>query len=168
MENNLPLKDQMNMPSPSNLKHSGLWRRAAAATFDAGLGLTISIGIVFVLGLALGSKGYFIGLATSLSLWLMYCAGLESSDLQSTLGGRIFALKVTNADGERMSFWRAALRQVVRLLPVVFILSAIESNVDWLILATMTVAPGAFMLAIFNAKRQAAFDLVAKTLVYVR
>jgi uncharacterized RDD family membrane protein YckC len=156
------------MTTNTDLNHSGLWRRAAAATFDAGLGLTISIGIVFTLGLALGSKGYFIGLATSLTLWLMYSAGLESSDLQSTLGGRIFALKVTDAGGNRMSFWRAVLRQVFRLLPVVFILAAIELGENWLTAATLIVSPIVFLLALFNAKRQALFDIVAKTLVSVR
>lgn len=156
------------MTENTNLKHSGLWRRAAAASFDTILGLTISIGIVFVLGLALGSNGYFIGLAASILMWFMYSAGLESSDLQSTLGGRIFSLKVTDADGNRLSFWRAALRQVVRLLPVVLILAAIESEINGLVVSVMTVAPGFFLLALFNEKRQAIFDMVAKTMVYVR
>lgn len=156
------------MTTNTNLKHSGLWRRVAAASFDTVLGLTISIGIVFVLGLSLGSNGYFIGLAASILMWLMYSAGLESSDLQSTLGGRIFSLKVTDADGNRLSFWRAALRQVVRLLPVVLILAAIESEINGLVVGVMTVAPGFFLLALFNEKRQAIFDMVAKTMVYVR
>lgn len=156
------------MTSNTDINPSGLWRRAAAAAFDAGLGLTISIGILFVLGVALGAKGYMMGLAVSLTLWLMYSAGLESSDLQSTLGGRIFALKVTDAGGNRMGFWRAALRQLVRLLPVVFILAAIELGENWLTAATLAVSPIVFLLARFNAKRQALFDIVAKTLVSVR
>lgn len=156
--------DQMS----SSLKLSGLWRRTAAALFDAGLGLTISIGIVFVLGVALGSVGYFIGLGTSLALWLMYSAGLESSDLQSTLGGRIFSLKVTDSAGERLGFMRAALRQACRLLPVVLIFAAIESNISWLVVLSLALPPSAFLLALFNAQRQAAFDLAAKTLVFVR
>lgn len=152
----------------TNLTISGLWRRAAAATFDSCLGVTISIGVVFTLALAMGPTGYYWGLGVALLLWLLYSTGCESSDLQSTLGGRIFGLKVTDLNGQRLSFWRASLRQVARLLPAVFVMAAIEAEVNWLIVMTVVFAFAGFVIAAFNRQRQSIFDMVAKSLVYAR
>ncbi|MFY9618707.1 MAG: RDD family protein [Pyrinomonadaceae bacterium] len=52
----------------------------------------------------------------SLPFWLYYSL-LESSSRQATFGMRLFRLQVADTSGRRISFGRALLRTVVKLLP---------------------------------------------------
>lgn len=54
--------------------------------------------------------------AISLLTWMLYFALQESSGPQTTLGKRLFRLRVVGTDGERLSFGRAAYRAFVKLI----------------------------------------------------
>ncbi len=128
--------------------YAGFWRRFAAYAIDylvvllAGIvlgALAIRAGIV-----ANGTQGRF-------TLWLLagyflYCASLESSPWQATIGKRLIGIQVTNRRGERIGFARAAVRFVAKLLSV------------------LTLFVG-FLLIVITARKQALHDLVAGTLV---
>ena len=128
--------------------YAGFWRRFAAYAIDylvVLLGGIVLGAVVIRAGLvANGTQGRF-------TLWLLvgywlYCASLESSSWQATVGKRVIGIKVTNRHGERISFARAAARFVAKLLSVL----------------TMFVG---FLLIVLTARRQALHDLIAGTLV---
>jgi len=148
------------------LPYASLWRRAAASTFDGGLGVTISLGIAFIFGVVFGTPGLYFAVALSALLWWLYSAGLESSGLQTTLGGRIFSLRVASIEGARVGFWRASLRQGARIGAVLTIL-AVEEFVgerSLSVVVTALVVIG-FAMAAAMPRRQALFDLASKTVV---
>ena len=78
---------------------------------------------------------------------LLYFVVLESSALQATLGKKIFALRVTNYDGERISVIKAIARHLARL-----------------ILLPCTLGVGFFIIA-FTERKQGLHDLASKCLV---
>lgn len=75
-------------------------------------------------------------------LWLYY-AGFESSRLQGTPGKILMGIRVTDIDGQRLSFPRASLRFFWKQLTL----------------------PIGFVLAISTGRRQALHDLLAGSLV---
>ena len=89
--------------------YAGFWRRFAAYAIDYVL---VAVGSV-VLRLAasqVGAIGNGEFTLLLLAAYWLYCALLESSPWQATVGKRILGLKVTNARGERIGFARAAVR----------------------------------------------------------
>ena len=77
---------------------------------------------------------------------LLYFALMESSSMQATLGKKLVGIKVTDARGDRISFWRAVGRYLGKIV------------------STMTLMIG-FLMAAFTKKRQALHDMIASTLV---
>lgn len=77
--------------------------------------------------------------------WL-YWAGFESSPLMATPGKRAAEMRVTDMDGERISFARASARYFAKLLSAAPLLLG-------------------FLMAEFMPRRQALHDLIAHTLV---
>jgi uncharacterized RDD family membrane protein YckC len=75
-----------------------------------------------------------------------YWSLLESSPWQATLGKKAFHLKVTDLDGRRLTFLRASLRQVAKVI----------SEFTFLL---------GFVLAAFTPRKQALHDLLARCLV---
>lgn len=145
--------------------YASLWRRFAAALFDVGLGLTVAVAMAFIFGVVFGKMGLFAAIGLSSMLWWLYSAGMESSDMQSTLGGRIFSTRVSDANGERLSFWRASARQSARIGLVLLVAAAASSDVT-AVMVTAALAPLAgFIVAAFMPKKQALFDLAARTVV---
>jgi uncharacterized RDD family membrane protein YckC len=87
------------------------------------------------------------------SLWLLssaisflYFSLMESSKFQGTLGKMALNIKVTDMNGDRISFGKAALRAVGRY-------------VSGLIMCI------GYLLAAFTEKKQALHDMIASTLV---
>jgi uncharacterized RDD family membrane protein YckC len=126
--------------------YAGFWRRFAAYAIDY---------VIVLLGTAvLGAAATIAGLgddSARLSLaalvgYFLYCVLLESSPWQATVGKRALGLRVTNAQGERIGFARAATRFVAKLLSV------------------LTLCLG-FLLIFVTQRRQALHDLIAGTLV---
>ncbi len=140
--------------------YAGFWLRAVAYLID-GLLLAIALGPfaapimrnnnvgpspkeIFAFYSGWTRQSTALALLIQLADWL-YSATLESSAWQATLGKKIVGLKVTDADGHRLSFARATGRHFGKFL----------SNILFL----------GFILAGFTEKKQGLHDLIAGTLV---
>jgi uncharacterized RDD family membrane protein YckC len=131
-------------------RYAGFWMRFWAWLLDA---IILSIGIEFITNvIGIDSGGLFsdrfdVG-ATGFGLfaqWL-YGAMMESSSTQGTLGKMALSLKVTDLEGERISFGRATGRHFAKYVSAVILLIG-------------------FMMAGWTAKKQALHDMMADTLV---
>jgi uncharacterized RDD family membrane protein YckC len=137
--------------------YAGFWLRFAAYLID-----TIILGLVFVpVGVVLGlmqaasasSQGPdlmpgingLINVGSILAGWL-YSSLMESSSWQGTVGKKVVGLRVTDLDGNRISFGKATGRYFGKIL------------------SGMICMVG-FIMAAFTEKRQALHDMLAGTLV---
>jgi uncharacterized RDD family membrane protein YckC/Tfp pilus assembly major pilin PilA len=124
--------------------YAGFWRRVAASFVD-GLILTIP-GVV--LGLVLrGSPG--LSFLIQVLIGFLYYTLLHSSQAQATWGKRAFDIKVTDTEGERISYVHAVGRYFAVWL-------------SGLILGI------GFLMAAFTGSKQALHDLICGTLVVKR
>lgn len=158
----------------TRLPYAGFWERFVAALID---GLILGIpfwliasGLIFMFGgfglimrrtpppepgaamafLAPFFMILFIGmLCFTLVRWL-YFAGMESSERQATFGKSVMSLRVTNLEGQRLSFGHATGR----------FFSKIVSDLIPLLIG--------YIMAAFTEKKQALHDLIAGTLVLRR
>lgn len=150
-------------PRKTELRFAGFWRRVAATLIDALL-FYVVFGVLFAVlsGVARGSASGSGGGGRSARLVIMnvmvivvvvaawiYSALLESSKSQATLGKKALGIKVTDAQGERISFGRATGRFWSKCV------SAFAVGIG-------------FLLAAFTGKKQALHDLMARTLVVRR
>lgn len=85
-------------------------------------------------------------MAAQFFLAWFYFALLESSPWQATLGKKAFRLRVTDLNGQRLSFFRASFRHFAKIL----------SELTFLI---------GFLLAGFTPRKQALHDLIGRCLV---
>lgn len=100
---------------------------------------------------AVGMVGaIFAGIGTilliSFALYLFYFAAMESSKYQGTVGKIAMGIKVTDLNGNRISFGKAFLRYVGRII------------------SGMILYIG-YLMAAFTDKKQALHDMIAGTLV---
>ncbi|WP_026583091.1 RDD family protein [Bacillus sp. J33] len=100
---------------------------------------------------ALALLGSYFGAAgvsgiISLVVALAYFAGLHASKWQGTVGKKILGLKVTDLNGNRISFWRA----LGRYLAMSFLSGILLIG---------------YIIAAFTEKKQALHDLIAGTVV---
>ncbi|MGB0117042.1 MAG: RDD family protein [Terriglobales bacterium] len=146
-------------PPMVGVGYGGFWIRVVAFIIDGilvrvvvspihlvfgGLGLAGMMSGIHPLGLAvLGGGVTFI--ATLFGSWL-YEAFMESSSYQATLGKMIFGMKVTDLNGNRISFERATGRHFAK----------------WL--SAMILFIGYIMVG-FTERKQGLHDLLAGTLV---
>jgi uncharacterized RDD family membrane protein YckC len=149
------------------MKHAGFWRRFLAYIIDA---ILFWVVFIVVIGGALGvtdfelsgtigdrtgqmsrpataSEGvqWLFQLIVLVISWL-YFALLESSAKQGTLGKMALGIKVTDLDGNRISFGRATGRFFAKIISGVILMIG-------------------FIMAAFTAKKQALHDIIASTLV---
>lgn len=97
------------------MKYASLWKRLLAAIID--LHICIALAVVLYIGLELKplftldleKRNGEILAFLHIVFWI-YFAIMESSNLQATFGKMILKLKVTNMDGNRISFWKASVR----------------------------------------------------------
>jgi uncharacterized RDD family membrane protein YckC len=123
---------------PSVSVYAGFWLRFVAWLIDVPI-LAVMSTVIAVLTLGIGSLfGIIIG-------WLYY-ALMESSSNQASLGKMALGLKVTDLNGNRISFGRATGRYFGRLL------SGLILGVGFLMIA-------------FTEKKQGLHDMIAETLV---
>lgn len=141
-------------------RYSGFWRRVFAYIADAII-ITILFTIIIVVPIGLGfifvSTGvYFLLLFI---IYTLYETIFISSRMMATPGKRLFVIKVTDLNGNRISFARVLLRTVVkfglifvgRIPPVIGLLS-------WLNLLNP-------FLIVLTEKKQAIHDYIAGTVV---
>ena len=131
-------------------QYGGFWVRVVALTLDNA--------VVFLILLAMGISLVTIKAAVGIELPyilvslpfalipLFYWPLLESSSWQATIGKRIMGLVVTDLDGNRLSFLRALLRSLAKII------SSIPFGIG-------------FLIAAFTARKQALHDIIVKTLV---
>lgn len=117
---------------------------------------------------------FYVFSTVSLPFWLYYSL-LESSSRQATFGMRLFRLQVADINGKRISFGRALLRTVVKLLPfelnhlVLFLPTPIWGDPDpglrfgFVIVNALMILYFATMF--LNRRKQSVHDLVAGTVV---
>jgi len=138
------------------LAYAGFWLRFAAAFID---GIIIWIvdailsmmffGAVFLTGQVYASAGFgsvAIYYLITISINWLYFAGMESSERQATLGKAAVGIKVTDLNGERISFGRATGREFAKFISAFILLIG-------------------YLMAAFTEKKQALHDQIANTLV---
>lgn len=132
------------------------WQRFAASFVDGIVIQILSIALGFSIGIVGGAMGLagddgsdaleaLGGLVGLLTFWLYYVLQ-ESSESQATLGKRLIGLRVTDLQGRRISFGRATLRLVCKILSYLTLLIG-------------------FLIQPFTKRKQALHDLLAGTLV---
>jgi len=139
--------------------YGGFWIRVVAAIID---GILLQV-VVFPVKMIFGTMGLASGmmgvphfglglLGGGITLVLLVCGSwlyealMESSSYQATLGKMIFGMKVTDLNGNRISFERATGRHFAK----------------WL--STMILCIGYIMVG-FTERKQGLHDLLAGTLV---
>jgi len=141
--------------------YAGFWRRWAALFLDQliiGVPLfVVFFGVAFAVAMSSGGEpnpvvaiimqlGFY---AVWLAAALFYYAGLESSEAQATFGKRALGIKVTDLQGQRISFRHAVGRWAAASI------------------SYMSMYIG-FAMAGFTERKQALHDLMASTLVVDR
>jgi uncharacterized RDD family membrane protein YckC len=149
------------------MKYAGFWRRFVAYIIDAVLFWVV---FVVVIGGALGvtdielsgtlgdSTSQYSRPATAshdlellfqfvvLIISWLYFALLESSSRQATLGKMALGIKVTDLDGNRISFGRATGRFFAKIISGIILMIG-------------------YIMVAFTAKKQGLHDIIAGTLV---
>jgi uncharacterized RDD family membrane protein YckC len=124
-------------------QYAGFWNRVGAALLDI---IIFTIPIEIVSGLIFGfDNKVSLNLFTFIASFL-YATLMESSSNQGTLGKMIVSIKVTDSNGDRLSFERAAGRYFASIMSV------------------LTLGIG-FMMAGWTRKKQTLHDMIANTLV---
>ena len=146
------------------VQYAGFWLRFVAYLIDAVVIWIVALPIYLILGAAFGlsmssiardPNGVMLGSTLGplflfegcllFGLWL-YFAIMESSAWQGTVGKKVLGLRVTDLNGNRISFGRATGRFFAKVL----------SNFTLLI---------GYIMAGFTAKKQALHDVIAGCLV---
>lgn len=140
--------------SSLSLAYAGIWFRFVAALMDflfggAAIAFTthVILDIVRLTSLAssVADSGTLYLVVLLPGYWLYY-AGMESSPFEATVGKITLRLRVTDLDGHRISFARATLRYLGKLVS----------------LGTFLIG---FLVAIFTQRKQSLHDFMAETVV---
>ncbi|MBI1812856.1 RDD family protein [Candidatus Peregrinibacteria bacterium] len=136
--------------SLSSDPYAGFWLRVGASSID---GILVQI-VVLLIGIATGQLQDWLtpsGVSSGANLWvflvsLVYFTAMESSSAQATVGKMLLHIAVTDLSGRQISVWRAATRQLGKIL------SGLVLGIG-------------FLMAGFTQKKQALHDMLARTLV---
>ena len=123
------------------VEYASFWSRVGASLIDS-LVMAIPQGIITLMFSKDVSAGYLINIVLS---WL-YCSLQESGPGMATVGKRAMGIKVTNLEGERITFGQATGRHFAKLL------------------STLILAIG-YLMMLWNERRQTLHDQIAGTLV---
>jgi uncharacterized RDD family membrane protein YckC len=131
--------------------YGGFWVRLVALTLDNAIVfmLLLATGVAMATVMAtIGMEGPLGVLASLVGTFLpiLYWPVLESSGWRATVGKRIMGLQVTDAEGGQLSFLRALMRMLAKVV------SSIPLGLG-------------FVMAAFTARKQALHDFIAGTLV---
>jgi len=135
------------------MSYAGFWKRAVASFID---GIIFCPVTFFCAGIQSGTicptitgdhRFLLIQVISIVTGWL-YCALFESSSKQATLGKMAVGIKVTDMNGNRISFGRASGRHFAKFL------SSLIGGIGWI-------------MAAFTQKKQGLHDIVAKCLVVI-
>jgi len=143
--------------------YGGFWIRVLASLLDTLLLFAASFPVRMLLGSAVTLLGMdtqipmhelllarrLIRIAIGIAMQWAYKAGMESSQLQATVGKLATRLKVTDLEGNRLSFAHATGRYFAKFL------------------STLTLGIGYLMVG-FDRQKQGLHDRIAGTLVTYR
>lgn len=127
--------------SLNNIQYAGFWLRFVASFID-GLILIVPM---FIINAMFCNTGWFFGMIAS---WL-YFALMESSGRQATIGKQAMGIKVTDMQGNQLSFSQATGRHFAKIV------------------SSLTLLIG-YIMAGFTEKKQALHDILANCLVVKR
>jgi uncharacterized RDD family membrane protein YckC len=139
----------------TSIQYAGFWARTAAHLMDLLVASILFSPFEIVLYFHSSLKWdqyasdphYTIARCTlSMTVWWLYAALLERSRRQATLGKRIVGLKVTDLEGNRISFSRATARFLGTFL------------------CDASCGIG-YLMAAFSTRKQALHDMIAGTVV---
>ncbi len=128
---------------PTN--YAGFWVRFGAAFIDGLITTAIGFIILYATGGSFENQSPINNLINIVIAWI-YAAAMESSDRQATLGKIAVGIKVTDMNGERISFGKATGRHFAKIISAIILLIG-------------------YIMAAFDAKKQALHDKMAGTLV---
>jgi uncharacterized RDD family membrane protein YckC len=128
---------------PTN--YAGFWIRFGAAFIDGLITGAAGVIILYATGGSFANQSPIYNLINIIIGWL-YAAAMESSDRQATLGKMAVGIKVTDMNGERISFGKATSRHFAKIISAIILLIG-------------------YIMAAFDAKKQALHDKMAGTLV---
>lgn len=137
------------MAEPS--AYGGFWIRFVAYLVDSVILFTAFCLLAFVLVLAGAAGGLGETVAKLLGLLcfagpVLYWGLMQSSSRQATFGKALLGMKVTDADGERLTPLRSLARELAKIV----------SSIPMMI---------GFVLAAFTGRKQALHDMMASTVV---
>lgn len=128
---------------PTN--YAGFWIRFGAAFIDALITTAAGFIILYATGGSFANQSPIHNLINLVLGWV-YAAAMESSDRQATLGKMAVGIKVTDMNGERISFGKATGRHFAKIISAIILLIG-------------------YIMAAFDSKKQALHDKMAGTLV---
>ena len=103
--------------------YSGFWRRVAASLIDSVILSVVGFILGMVFGVAMVSGGTddtevveLTGNVVGLFLGWLYYALMESSSKQATIGKMVMGIKVTDLEGNQISFARASGRHFGKII----------------------------------------------------
>jgi uncharacterized RDD family membrane protein YckC len=149
---------------PVPVEYAGFWKRLAAGLIDGALLFVAYLAAAFVMGFIYGAITLdegdemsdatanaiaYVAWAGTMVLGWLYCALMESSAKQATLGRMALGIKVTDAQGRRVSFGRATGRYFSKII------SGIILYIIYIMIA-------------FTVKKQGLHDIIADCLVVVK
>lgn len=149
------------MHSDNNVtvKYAGFWFRFIAAIVDGILvqiaSFIIVLPLAFMLGMSMAESaalqeieaaGSALGFVIGTLLQWLYFTVSESSGWQATLGKKMFGLRVTDVDGNKLGFGKANGRYWGKILSALILFIG-------------------FLMIAFTQKKQGLHDIIAGTLV---
>ena len=140
-----PMEEDIDLGTRAELEYAGFWSRVAALIVDNAI-VTV-IGLVLLIGAAfVGAEAVVIANFVFILVAFFYWPVLESTERKATVGKQLLGIQVTDANGAQLSFVRALLRNLAKIL------SSLPFGLG-------------FLLAAFTPKRQALHDMITKCLV---
>lgn len=118
--------------------YASFWERFGAVFIDGLILIVPNYLLQYTMGIA--------GSLLSIVMYWLYAAFMESGSGQATLGKRALGLKVTDTDGQRISFGQATARHFGHFL-------------------SMLILCMGYLMMLWNDKKQTLHDKIANTLV---
>ena len=138
------------------MEYAGFWRRLVAYLIDYLIIGAGAFAVGFLIGIGAGvagadvNGGWLVAIyVITIAGYYLYYAFMESSANQATVGKIALGLKVTDEEGNRISFGRALGRTVAKILSALILFMG-------------------FVMAGFTDRKQALHDKIAHTLVVKR
>jgi uncharacterized RDD family membrane protein YckC len=129
----------------AELEYAGFWSRFAALIVDNAIITILSIALM-IAATSVDAGAAVIANFALILIAFLYWPLMESSERQATFGKQLLGIQVTDANGARLTFVRALLRNLAKII------SSLPFGLG-------------FLLAAFTPRRQALHDMITKCLV---